>query len=69
MPVYDALKMYTVHGAWAASEEDIKGTIEPGKLADLVVADQNPLTADKARLREIRVDYTFIGGRQTAGEK
>jgi predicted amidohydrolase YtcJ len=58
-----ALQMYTLNAARAAFEETIKGTITPGKLADLVV-----LTADPTRLiadefRNLQVDKTIIGGK------
>ena len=69
--VYDALKMYTINAAVSAFEEDVKGTIEVGKFADLIVLDQDPLKIDKNKLRHINVDMTFLGGKLMArgGEK
>lgn len=61
--VYDALKMYTVNAAVSAFEEDVKGTVEVGKFADLVVVDKNPLTIDKKDLKNIGVDMTFLSGK------
>lgn len=65
--VYEGLEMYTINAAYSAFEEDVKGTIEPGKFADLVVTDLDPLTVDKDRIKEIRVLMTFVGGRLITG--
>ncbi|MCG8620193.1 MAG: amidohydrolase [Desulfobacterales bacterium] len=61
--VYDGLAMYTINAAWSAFEENTKGSIEVGKLADLVVLDSDPLTMDKKLIKDIRVEMTFLGGR------
>ena len=53
--VFDALKGITVNGAYEYGEEDRKGTLEPGKLADLAILDANPLTADPMSIRDIKV--------------
>ncbi|MEZ4414735.1 MAG: amidohydrolase [Gemmatimonadota bacterium] len=58
-----ALRAYTVGNAFAAGEEDRKGTLEVGKLADVVVLDRSPLTAHPSELKDIRVDYTIVDGR------
>jgi predicted amidohydrolase YtcJ len=58
-----ALRAYTVHNAFAAGEEDLKGRIAPGLLADLVVLDRDPLAVPAAALREIRATHTIVGGR------
>ncbi len=57
-----ALRAYTVHNAWAAGEEAIKGSLEPGKLADLVVLDRSPFEVEPAELRHLRVLLTMVGG-------
>ena len=48
--------------AYAAFEEDYKGSITPGKLADIVVIDRNLLTDPVEELRATQVDYTIVGG-------
>lgn len=58
--VYDALKMYTVNAAVSAFEEDVKGTLEVGKFADLIVVDKDPLTIHKNELRDIKVRRPFL---------
>ena len=58
----EALKSYTLDNAYSAFEEDIKGSLEIGKLADLVVLSDNLLTVPDDQLQSILVDYTLIGG-------
>ncbi len=58
-----ALKIYTVNAAFAAGEEDIKGSLAPGKLADIVVLSDNPLTVPKEQIKDIKAEMTIIGGK------
>jgi predicted amidohydrolase YtcJ len=58
-----ALRAYTRNGAYLTREEGIKGTLEAGKLADLVVLSDDLLTIDPARILDTRVDLTVLGGR------
>lgn len=57
--VLDALKAITKYGAYQYFEENTKGTIAPGKAADFVVLDQNPLTAEPEELADIKVLLTI----------
>ncbi len=59
----EAVRMYTYNGAYASFEEDIKGSLEPGKLADLVVLSQPLLGTPVEELGDIEVDLTMVGGR------
>ena len=63
----EALRLVTQTGPLISFEEHRKGTLEPGKLADLVVLDTDPLTCEQDRLKDISVLRTFVGGRETFG--
>jgi predicted amidohydrolase YtcJ len=58
----EALKMYTINNAYASFEEAIKGSIEPGKLADLVVLSNDILTCPEDQIKNIRAEVTIVGG-------
>jgi len=58
----EALRTYTINNAYAAFEEDIKGSLAPGKYADMVVLSQDLLSVDEDRIPQTRVDMTFVGG-------
>lgn len=58
----EALKSLTLWGAKAAFQEDLLGSLEPGKLADLVVLDRDLMTEPEARLFDINVVMTMVGG-------
>ncbi|WP_409180635.1 amidohydrolase [Amycolatopsis sp. VS8301801F10] len=57
-----ALRGYTIDAAYLAGEEEIKGSLEVGKLADLIVLSEDPTTVDPSRIRDLTVDATVIGG-------
>ncbi len=57
-----ALRAYTLFGAYLSFEEDIKGSIEPGKLADIIVLDQDLVEVDPERIMETKVMQTWLGG-------
>lgn len=60
--VEEALKSYTINAAFAAFEENLKGSIEEGKFADLVILDKNPLETPKDKIRNINIVETIIKG-------
>ena len=62
--VKEALDSYTCGGAYASFEENIKGKISPGMLADFVVLEENPFETPPEKLREIPVRETYLGGRK-----
>jgi predicted amidohydrolase YtcJ len=57
-----ALRSYTLNNAFAAFEEDLKGSITPGKLADIVVLSRDIMTVPEAEVLDARVVYTIVGG-------
>ncbi len=59
----EAIRMYTANGAYLSWEENQKGTLEPGKLADMIVLPFDPLTAPPEALLKDKVDMTFVGGK------
>jgi predicted amidohydrolase YtcJ len=66
LSIEEAIEAYTKAPAWASFEEDRKGTIVPGMLADLAVFDTNLVEVGRAeprRLLDARVRYTIVGGR------
>ena len=61
--VLEALRMYTLAGAMAEGTHPLKGSIKPGKLADLILVDDDPLGVASERLEHISAVLTVIGGR------
>lgn len=62
-----ALRMATINNAWLNMEERTKGSIEPNKLADMVILNEDPLTCPEPRLRDAKVVATIVGGKVVAG--
>jgi len=60
--VGEAIRVSTIHGAYASKEENIKGTITPGKLADFVVLSDDPHTIDAEKIKDIKIVRTVVGG-------
>lgn len=63
IPVMEALKAVTINAAWQEGEEDLKGSIEVGKLADLVILSGNPLTVEPTAIKDIKVMETIKEGK------
>lgn len=61
--VEEAIRMYTAAGPYLTWEENTKGTLEPGKLADMIVLDADPLQIPQEKLLDVKVDLTIIGGK------
>ncbi|MEE9130645.1 MAG: amidohydrolase [Phycisphaerales bacterium] len=59
----EALRSYTIHAAYAAFEDDLKGTLTPGKLADLVVLSQDILSIAQENIPHTQVQMTIVGGK------
>jgi predicted amidohydrolase YtcJ len=55
--------MYTLNAAYASHEEIIKGSIAPGKLADIVLLSANPTKVSAEEIKNIKVQMTVIGGK------
>jgi hypothetical protein len=62
LSVEEAIALYTRSAAFASFDEQRKGTLSPGKLADLVVLERDPRSVEPAAIDEIRVLATFLGG-------
>jgi predicted amidohydrolase YtcJ len=59
----EALQAYTLDNAYAAFEENVKGSVTPGKYADFTVLSQDITTVDEAQILNTRVLFTIVGGR------
>ena len=64
----EAARAYTIGAAYAAGEEQIKGTLAPGKLADLVVLSHDILSCPAEEILSARVEMTVVGGRIRYGD-
>jgi predicted amidohydrolase YtcJ len=65
--VDQALTIATINGAYASSEENIKGSIAGGKLADFVVLEKDPHDVEPDQIMNIKVNRTVVGGRTVYG--
>ncbi len=64
-----AIRLYTINNAYLTFEEKEKGSIEPGKLADLAVLDRDILHCPEDEVKDIQVERTYLGGRQVYQRK
>ena len=60
--LYEALKLFTVNAARIGFEENSRGSIEPGKLADFTVLNENPYSVKPEAIGDIKVEMTILGG-------
>jgi predicted amidohydrolase YtcJ len=63
IPTLEALRMYTDYAAETSFEETIKGSILPGKLADLVVLNADPTELPADEIKDIKVEMTILNGK------
>lgn len=61
--IKDAIRMYTAAGPYLTFEEKVKGTLEVGKLADMIVLDADPTAIAPEQLLKTHIDFTIVGGR------
>lgn len=67
--VPEAVHAYTVGSAYASGEEGIKGSLEPGKLADLAVLSKDIFAIDPVEIQNTKVDLTIFDGRVVCERK
>ena len=59
----EAVRCYTFEGAYASFEENLKGSIEPGKLADITILSEDLTSIPPEKIRDVKVEMTMVGGR------
>jgi predicted amidohydrolase YtcJ len=62
VPVMEALRSVTSYAAYQGHEEKFKGTLAPGKYADMTLLEDNPLTVEPLAIKDIRISATMVGG-------
>ncbi len=62
--IMDALKMYTYEVAWTSFDEKERGSLEKGKIADMIILNQDPLNLKPAELRSLKVEKLFLSGKE-----
>jgi hypothetical protein len=62
LSIQEAINLHTRNAAWIGFDEKERGSLEPGKIADMVVLDRNPLAVDKRDLRGIKVEKLLLAG-------
>jgi predicted amidohydrolase YtcJ len=63
LTIPEALRMFTYEVAWMSFDEQERGTLEPGKIADMVVLNKNPLEMKPGNLRDLAVEQLYLSGR------
>lgn len=69
LTVPEALRMSTYWGYWTSFDEKERGSLEVGKIADMVILGRNPLTEPKKTLKDIPVEMLILGGLPYSGQK
>ena len=59
-----AIQLYTINNAFLTYQEDKKGSLEPGKLADFIVIDRDILSCPLDEVKDIQVEQTYLGGKK-----
>jgi len=67
--IEEALNAYTLNGAFASLEEDIKGSLEVGKLADFVILSQDITLIDPVAIKDVQILATYVGGQKVYGHE
>jgi hypothetical protein len=60
--VAEAFAMHTTTASWVGFEENVKGTLETGKLADIAVLAEDPFTIESEKIKDLQVEMTIVGG-------
>ncbi len=63
LEVEEAIKAYTINGAYTSHEENVKGSIKTGQYADLVILDKDPVKIEKDKINSIEILTTIVGGK------
>ncbi|MCD6263654.1 amidohydrolase [Candidatus Bathyarchaeota archaeon] len=63
----EAVRCYTLDAAYASFEEDLKGSLEPGKLADIIILSEDLASIPPEKIRDVKVDMTMVGGKVLYG--
>jgi predicted amidohydrolase YtcJ len=63
LSVEDALRMYTLDAAYSSGEDNVKGSIEEGKLADLTVLSDDPMAVEPKKIKNIKVEFIIVDGK------
>ena len=66
LTIEEAIGLYTVNAAYTTFDEDMKGTIEEGKLADMIVVSDDPFKIEPEKIRDMKILMTIVGGRPRA---
>ncbi|MFM7132053.1 MAG: amidohydrolase family protein, partial [bacterium] len=60
----EAIRLYTIENAKILFLEEQTGSLEPGKLADFIIVDRDPLTCPESQIKDVKVHETWLGGKR-----